>query len=109
MKIIALFIILFLTSCMAKEKKLIAPKKNNELNWLLSGLPDDHTNENLIAKLYGFQFVDMGGCVVSKKLRDSIRMENKKLSEMLTNKFGKNWRIDFDKRVAYVNERIKPN
>ncbi len=106
MKTITLSFILFLASCTAKENKIIEAKKKNDLTWLITGLPDNHTNENIVAKLYGFQFASFGGCVVSNQLRDSIRNENEKLNKLLSRKFGKNWRVNFDKRVQYVNETI---
>lgn len=103
--LILLFICLFI-ACNINHYEINAPKKSNELKWLLSGLPDDHTKENIIAKLYGFQFEDVGGCVVSKQLRDSINLINKKTNDSLTRKFGKYWRRDFQDCIEYIDKKI---
>jgi hypothetical protein len=74
-----------------------------ELKWLLIGLPDELIAENTIAKMYGFQFLPFGGCVVSNQLSDSINKENKIVNTFLSTKYGKNWKVDFDKRVEYID------
>lgn len=99
-----LILCLFLT-CNNDQEKIVEQKKNNDLKWLLTGLPDDHTKENAIAKFYGFQFEDIGGCVVSKKLRDSINLINKKTNDNLTKKFGKYWRRDFEACIEFVERK----
>jgi hypothetical protein len=104
---IQIFLIFFLfIGCNEKPDKIITPKKTNDLQWLLTGLPDDHTKENIIAKLYGFQFENIGGCVVSKQLRDSINLINKKTNDSLTRKFGKYWRRDFQDCIEYIDKKI---
>ena len=56
--------------------------------------------------MYGFQYYPVGGCVVSKKLRDSVNLVNKTTNEILVKKFGLNWRWKFDKRVKYIEEKM---
>jgi hypothetical protein len=75
------------------------------LKWLLTGLPDDLSRENGIAKFYGFQFEALGGCVASKNLRDSINLVNKKTNDSLTKKFGKYWRRDFEECIAFIDRK----
>jgi hypothetical protein len=102
MKIIILLLLIVSTSC-ENKKELVTEKSTNELKWLVTGLPDAHFVENTIAKMYGFQFVPFGGCFVSNQLRDSINKENQIVNTILSTKYGKNWKIDFDKRVTYVD------
>lgn len=68
-------------------------------------MPGDHLKENTTAKLYGFQFEDISGCVVSRALRDSINLINKK-NDRLIQKFGKHWRRDFQDCMDYINKKI---
>lgn len=83
-----------------KEKKPI---------WLLTGLPDENKARNAIANMYGFQYRFVGGCVVTKQVRDSINILNKATNEILIKKFGRNWRKNFEERVEYLENRISLN
>lgn len=62
-----ILVLFFLTSLRGKQINTIYIQK--ELKWLLTGLPDNNRAKNIVAKMYGFQYYPMGGCVVSKKLR----------------------------------------
>ncbi len=105
MRIQILLLLCLFVTCNVKQYKIYAPKKNSSLKWLLTGLPDDHTKENIVAKLYGFQFEDIGGCVVSKELRDSINLINKKTNDSLLKKFGKHWKRDFEACVTFIERK----
>ncbi len=106
---IDIFLILCLfAGCSEKPDKIITTKKTDGLKWLLTGLPDDHTKEIIIAKLYGIQFEDIGGCVVSRELRNSINLINKKTNDSLIQKFGKHWRRDFQDCMKYIDKKINP-
>ncbi len=108
MRIILFFILFLFVSCSEKSGKIVTPKKTGDLKWFLTGLPDDHTKENIIAKLYGFQYENIGGCVISKGLRDSINLINKKTNDSLIKKFGKHWRRDFQDCIEYIDRKINP-
>ena len=90
----------------SKQINIIYKQKKIKLKWLLTGLPDDTRTKNIVAKMYGFQYYPVGGCVVSKKLRDSVNLVNKTTNEILVKKFGLNWRWKFDKRVKYIEEKM---
>ena len=109
MRILIFLLFCLFVACHVKQDKIQtsqASQKRNELKWLLTGLPDDHTKENIIANLYGFQFEDVGGCVVSKEVRDSINLINKKKNDSLIKKFGKHWRRDFQDCIEYIDKKI---
>ena len=72
----------------SKQINIIYIQKKIKLKWLLTGLPDDTRTKNIVAKMYGFQYYPVGGCVVSKKLRDSVNLVNKTTNEILVKKFG---------------------
>ena len=57
--------------------------------------------------MYGFQYYPVRGCVVSKKLRDSVNLVNKTTNEILVKKFGLNWRWKFDYRVEEIEEKMR--
>lgn len=105
--IILLF--LFCTGFNLNQKSNIYIPKEIKLKWLLTGLPDDIGGKNVIAKMYGFQYSWVGGCVVSNKLRDSVKMVNKVTNEILMKKFGKNWRWKFEERVEYIEQKLLQN
>jgi hypothetical protein len=106
MRIYILVIIFIFANCNKINQEIpLTTKNTNELKWLLTGLPNDHSKENFVAKLYGFQFEDVGGCVVSEKLRDSINLINRKTNDSLRKKFGKYWRINFEAWVKYVERK----
>jgi hypothetical protein len=108
MRIIIPLLVIVIASCQHK-KEPDKTKSTSELKWLLTGLPDELIAENIVAKMYGFQFLSFGGCVVSNQLRDSIKKENQVVKILLSKKYSKNWRNDFDKRVEYVDSIIHPN
>jgi hypothetical protein len=108
MRIIIPLLAIVIASCQYK-KEPSKTKSTSELKWLLTGLPDELIAENIIAKIYGFQFFSFGGCVVSNQLRDSINKENKKLYLILSKKYSKSWKINFDKRVKYIDSTLLAN
>jgi hypothetical protein len=61
---------------------------------LISGLGDMARDDiqNRIAKKYGFKFLRIGGCVISKKLSDSMRLHNEMLYKKLEEVHGKGLR-----------------
>jgi hypothetical protein len=105
MKIQVFLLFYLLASCKDNLEKNNLSEKNNELKWLLTGLPDNHTKENCIALFYGFQSEDVGGCVISKKLRDSINVINRKTNDSLIKRFGKHWRSNFETCVEFVERK----
>jgi hypothetical protein len=101
-----LLILCIFTNCNNINQEMAkVPTNKNELKWLLTGLPADLSRENGIAQFYGFQFEAVGGCVVSKSLRDSINLINKKANDSLTEKFGKYWRRDFESCIEFVERK----
>lgn len=102
-----LFLFLFNLCFNSTQKSTIYIPKEMKLKWLLKGLPDDNRAKNIIANMYGFEYLNVGGCVVSKKLNDSINVVNKATNEILVKKFGKNWRWKFEERVEYIEQKIR--
>ena len=98
---------LFNTGFNNKQKSNIYSQKEIKLKWLLTGLPDDNTAKNIIAKMYGFEYLNVGGCVVSKKLKDSITIVNKATNSILIKKFGKKSRWEFEERVEYIEQKMR--
>ncbi|HVY75298.1 MAG TPA: hypothetical protein VG890_10735 [Puia sp.] len=54
---------------------------------------------NTVAKNYGFLYYGVTGCIISQKLLDSVNKENKRVYEILEQRFGKNWKLAFAKKV----------
>ena len=84
-------LVLFFLNTSLSSKQINTIYIQKELKWLLIGLPDDNRAKNILSKMYGFQYYPVGGCVVSKKLRDSVNLVNKTTNEILVKKFGTNW------------------
>ena len=76
-------------------------KVDTSLKILVYGLPDREQRRamNTVAKKYDFHYYPVAGCVVSEHLLDSVNKENKKVYEILEQKFGKNWRLTFAAQV----------
>ncbi len=102
-----LLLFLFSTGLNDYQKSNTYIPKENKPKWLLTGFPADNRAKNVIAKMYGFQYYSVGGCVVSKKLRDSVNRVNKFTNEMLIKKFGKKWRLKFEERVEYIEQKMR--
>ena len=100
-------LVLFFLNTSLSSKQINTIYIQKELKWLLIGLPDDNRAKNILAKMYGFQYYPVGGCVVSKKLRDSVNLVNKTTNEILVKKFGINWRWKFDDIVEYIEEKMR--
>ena len=71
---------------------------------LISGLPDWSVENvmNPAAKKYGFKFLRVGGCVVSKKLSDSMQQHNEEMYKTLEAKYGKGFRNKFYHEVELL-------
>ncbi len=102
-----LLLFLFSTGFKHNQKNNSYIPKEIKLKWLLTGLPEDNRAKNVLAKMYGFQYYSVGGCVVSKKLRDSVNMVNKVTNEILIKKFGKKWGWRFEERVEYIEQKMR--
>jgi len=79
---------------------------------LISGLPDESIESvmNPAAKKYGFKFLWVGGCVVPKKLSDSMQQHNEVMYKNLEAKYGKGFRYKFYDKVDLlmnIQHRIK--
>jgi len=69
---------------------------------LIYGMPNGGIYPNakhIVAEKWGIQFIRVGDCVVSKALRDSASAHNLIANKNIEEKFGKEWRTEFDKQV----------
>lgn len=91
--VFGLLIFIFL-SC--HKKPLVGTAKRIAIDTmpqiLIAGLGDitRENIQNLVAKKYGFKFLRVGVCVVSRQLADSMRIHNEILYKKLENTYGKN-------------------
>lgn len=97
-----LFLLLAFSSCKNKPVKTSSlPEMDTLPAILISGL-HDWSVENVMnpaAKKYGFRFLRVGGCVVSKNLSDSIEQHNEVMYKTLAAKYGKRFRYKFYDKV----------
>lgn len=93
-KLFIVITILFL-SCNSKKKisGIEQPTESLPQMWF-SGLPDMQELEamNIVAQKYGFQYYNLGRCVLSREMKDSIYRHNKLLVKILEIKYGEKWR-----------------
>jgi hypothetical protein len=98
------FIFLF-SSCWNKPTKLTEPVVVDTLPAILiAGLGDMARDniQNRISKKYGFKFLRVGGCVVSKKLSDSMRFHNEMLYKKLEEIHGKGLRDKLFRKIDFL-------
>ncbi len=103
-----LFLLVFLTGCHSPSKPVDSNKKLRLLTY--GGPPDLECNinaENVVADKWGLEFVSAAGCEVTEELVDSVDRHNKKVETLIEAKYGKSWRLTFDKEVN--GERRKQN
>lgn len=76
------------------------------LKILIYGLPNMEQRRamNTVAKKYGFTYFAVAGCIISEKLSDSVRKENKRVYEILERRFGNNWRPTFAAEVDTMQQ-----
>ena len=72
-----------------------------ELKILVHGLPENNYTKlyNRVSAKYGVMSYQIGGCVISRKLRDSVCVENQKVYKILDKKFGKGWHQKFNAAI----------
>jgi hypothetical protein len=99
-------IFLFFFSCHQNSntdsQKLNPTNSNKKLRLLIYGLPDaleKEAAEYLVAEKWGIEFLRAGGCIIESQLKDSIEKENRKVESLMNNKYGINWRSEFDNQV----------
>lgn len=102
LKILTALLFISIVSC--KNDPTITLKSNiadTSLKILTYGLPSKEGTRamNTVAKQYGFRYYPVAGCVISKSLLDSVNKENKKVYEILEQRFGNNWRLTFAEQV----------
>jgi hypothetical protein len=73
---------------------------------LIHGLPDFEYDRarSTVAKQYGFRYYRVAGCVMSRRLLDSVIRENERTYKKLDARFGMNWGRLFDARVDTMYE-----
>lgn len=113
---VGLFLFLIFSCKSGVHKGDKQPNVDTTLKILTYGLPNREQQRamNTVAKKYGFHYFGVAGCVVSENLLDSVNRENKRVYEILGQKFGKDWRlklaseVDTMKRLqANVEELVK--
>lgn len=90
-----LLILCMILSCKKEET-------NNKYFTILGyGLPNmlNIEGRNGIAEKWKIKYVDVAGCEVDQKLMDSVNTENKKTFAKLENRYGKDWKVRYDKNV----------
>jgi hypothetical protein len=107
LKILCPLLFILSSSCKNKSVEITRLVKTDTLPAILiSGLGDDAQENilNSVAKKFGFRFLRVGGCVVSKNLSDSMRQHNDKMYKMLEAKYGKGFRNRFYDKVGLLTD-----
>jgi hypothetical protein len=93
------------------DSKIINPiTSNKKFRLLTSGYPDGNEKEAakyLVGEKWGIEFLIEGGCIIESELSDSIEKENKRVESLIENKYGIDWRWEFQKEVN--EELIRQN
>jgi hypothetical protein len=101
--IVTALFLLFIISCnsQVQNNNNNSNSSDTTLTILTYGLPnmDYERARSTVAKKYGFQYYGVAGCVVSEKLIDSVKKENKRVYKILEGRFGENWKETFEKQV----------
>lgn len=66
------------------------------LTYGFAGSDDWFEAQERVAKEWNIEFYPVAGCLVTDKLRDSVTKENESSNRILTNKYGANWRAQFN-------------
>lgn len=102
-KFIFLFL-LFLFSTLFSNGQPVGNSKTNKekpIRLLTYGLPNFKMQnaENVISAKWGIQIIGVAGCDVSEAIEDSIQKENLKAEELISKKYGKDWRTKFNSEI----------
>lgn len=93
------------------DSKISNPSiSNKKFRLLIYGPGEENQKEAaryLVGKKWGIEFLIQGGCIIEPDLRDSIVKENIRVESLLENKYGIDWRWDFQKEVN--EELIRQN
>lgn len=93
------------------DSKIINPSTSNKkFRLLIYGDRPENQKEAasyLVGKKWGIEFLIKGGCEIESDLRDSIEKENKRVESLIENKYGIDWRWEFQKEVN--EELIRQN
>lgn len=72
----------------------------------ISGLPDaeEIASRNAVARKYGFHFEHKFGCVVTRKIRESIHRHNQVVKAQVDEQLGYGWESKFYDQVDIMKE-----
>ena len=104
-----IFLFLLMFSCRGKIQQVNkVANKDTAIKILIWGLPsrDQQIAMEAVAKTYGFEYLSIAGCVISKNLEDSARKINEQTFKILQAKFGKDWKIQIERRVREIMDSI---
>jgi hypothetical protein len=108
-KVVSIFLFLLIFSCRGKIQAVnVVPFKDTAIKILIWGLPDqdDQRAMEAAAKSFGFEYHRIAGCIISKNLADSADKVNERSSEILRARFGKNWKIQVEKKIHLIKDSI---
>jgi len=79
---------------------------NKKFRLLTYGLQDDtrRNAKGIIENKWSIQFYPVAGCIIDRKLEDSVKKENDKIYKLIEIEYGKDWE---DKFFAEVEEEYK--
>ncbi len=79
--------------------------KDTFLKVISTGIPDleSITQLNNFAKKYGFKYYPIGGIVTTSR-GDSILKENNSIYKILEERYGKNWKEEFDSQYDTISQ-----
>lgn len=106
-RFILLFSIINFFSCLDNRHAPVLTniRKDTSLKIITTGLASLETITQLdsLAKKYGFKYYPIG-CVVPKQTMDSIEKENKLTYTLLEERYGENWRKNFNSEYYLTNQ-----
>jgi hypothetical protein len=103
-----IILVILLTACQQDSTNNAQLNNGEKLRLLTYGGPPDLESrvnaKNVVAEKWGIEFVSAAGCEVTEELVDSVDRHNKKVETLIEAKYGKSWRLTFNKEV---NEELR--
>lgn len=63
--------------------------------------------EHTVSDRWGIKYYTVAGCIVSKKIIDSVAMHNRIMEKKIASKYGKRWNKKFNKEVNLEYKKEK--
>jgi len=83
---------------------------DGKLVYLTYGLPPTEVHQNatkVVAARWGFTFRGVAGCMVTKKLADSVAAHNYIVNQIMVGKYGNDWYKKYDKEVTREQKKVQ--